>query len=228
MKNEMWLIWKQPETRRRYKIGILSFDEGMYTFEYVNPELNDAKEEGFNYFPGFNDINRTYKNKKLFANIETRLPNPSRSDYLHVLNSYNLEETSSKLDILRATRGRLVTDNFEFVPSFDEHEIEFDVAGTRYRDIIKYKNYIKENDKLLFELESNNKSDKYAIKVILRKNDKIYHLGYVPRYYSKNISILLKNNTNYSAIIQKVNFDSKLVDEHINVFVKLIFNSDNK
>ena len=230
MEKEMWLIWKQPTTRRRYKIGILTFDNEKYTFRYVDPEINDAKQAGFSYFPGFKDICETYTSGKLFANIETRLPNPSRADYLQVLNSYDLEITSSKLEILQATRGRLVTDNFEFVPSFDENRIEFNIAGTIYSsDIKNYKRLIENNDKLLFELEPDNEYDKYAIKVILKKYDKTYHLGYVPRYYSQNIAGLLKENINYSAMVQKVNFDSKLRDEHINVFVKLIFNTgENK
>ena len=32
MKNEMWLIWKQPETRRRYKVGVLSYVNNLYIF----------------------------------------------------------------------------------------------------------------------------------------------------------------------------------------------------
>lgn len=228
MKNEMWLIWKQPKTRRRYKVGVLTYDNKNYTFSYVDPEVNNAKDAGFSYFPGFKNIDETYVNDKLFSNIETRLPNTSRADYLEILNSYDLNINFSKIEILKATKGRLVTDNFEFIPSFDENKIEFDVAGTRYCLAIKdYKKIIQNNDKLLFELEPDNKYDKYAIKIILKKHGETYHLGYVPRYYSKNITKLLKNNTNYSAMIKKVNFDSNIRDEYINVYVKLIFMIDN-
>lgn len=93
MTKELWLIWKEPTSRRRYKIGILSYDD-KYTFKYVNPELNDALAVGFKYFPGFEDINKTYISDDLFANIETRLPNPARPDYLAILNSYNLGYSS--------------------------------------------------------------------------------------------------------------------------------------
>ena len=122
MKNEMWLIWKEPKSRRRYKIGVLNYD-GKYTFKYVNPELSDAAFVGFQYFPGFEDINKTYESQELFANIETRLPNPARADYLSILNSHNLEKDSNKFDILKATKGRLVTDNYEFVPAFDSNKV---------------------------------------------------------------------------------------------------------
>ena len=33
MNNEMWLIWKHPKTRRRYKIGILTYNDDKYVFK---------------------------------------------------------------------------------------------------------------------------------------------------------------------------------------------------
>lgn len=223
MKRELMLIWKNPQTRSRFKIGVLSYD-GKYIFKYVNPELNDALDSGFEFFPGFEDVNKVYESKDLFANIETRLPNPARADYLSILNSYNLEIDSSKFDILKATKGRLITDNYEFVPVFDKNKIEFDVAGTRHCDDIKrYNDLICINDKLLLEFDSDNDYDKNAIKVILKKNGETYHLGYVPRYYTAELTELLKNNAQYSAMVQSLNFESKIIDENITVYVKLIF-----
>lgn len=229
MKDEMWLVWKEPESRRRYKIGILIYDEvkNFFMFKYVNPEFNAAKECGFQYFPGFYDINKVYESSDLFANIETRLPNPSRTDYLEILNSYNLEKDSSKFEILKATRGRLITDNYEFVPAFDKTKIEFDLAGTRYCPEVKKcknKGIMHINDKLLLKLDPNNIADSNAIKVFLKKDGREYHLGYVPRYYTKELTELLKNNVEYSAMIKSLNLDSEIYDEDISVYVKLIFN----
>lgn len=224
MNKEMWLIWKQPTTRRRYKIGTLSYDKNQYIFKYTEPELKDAKLEGFRYFPGFEDISKEYISNELFVNIDTRLPNNTRADYLEILNSYNLESDSSKLEILKATKGRLITDNYEFVPAFDANKVEFDVAGTRHRpDVKKCMDFINVNDKLSLELEPENKYDKNAIKVIFNKDNKEYHLGYVPRYYSEELSELLKSKVEYSAMIQSINFESALSDEDITTFVKLIF-----
>lgn len=225
MKNEMWLIWKHPETRRRYKIGVLSEIESKYIFKYVDPELNDATSVGFRCFPGFEDIKKIYESEELFANIETRLPNPGRADYLEILNSYNLEKDSDKMEILKATKGRLVTDNYEFVPAFDSNKVEFDVAGTRHcPDVKECSNLINVNDKLLLELEPENKFDPKAIKVIYLKEGKKYHLGYVPRYYSNELFRLLEDKIEYSAMIQSLNFESEISDEDITAFVKLIFN----
>ena len=226
MENKMWLIWKQPKSRRRYKIGTLSYLDNSYKFCYVNPELDEAQKDGFKYFPGFDDINNVYESDELFANIATRLPNVSRSDYLEILNLYNLDKTSSKFDILRATRGRLLTDNYEFVPVFNPNKVEFDVAGTRHCFNTK-ENYelIKENDKLLLELEPDNQYDKNAIKVILCKNNKKYKLGYVPRYYASELTSILKNNVKYSALVKGLNFNSEISSEDITVFVKIIINN---
>ena len=224
MKNEIWLIWKNPETRIRYKVGNLIYD-GQYTFKYINPELNDAKSKGFKCFPGFENISEIYQSDSMFPNIKTRLPNTNRSDYLSILNSYNLEKDSSEFEILKATKGRLLTDNYEFVPAFDANKVEFDIAGTRYqKDVKKIKNLIDTNDNLIFELEEDNPFDENAIKVILNKNGNKYCLGYIPRYYSLEIANLLRKKVEYSAMIQSLNFESKINDEHITAFVKLIFN----
>lgn len=227
MENKLWLIWKEPKERRRYIIGELSFENNVYKFKYIDPELNEAKKHGLNFFPGFNDIKKEYISlNDMFPNIETRLPNVSRPEYLEILNSYDLNIYSSKMEILEKTKGRLLTDNFEFVPVFDKNKVEFEVAGTSHsEDIKKYKDIFQINDNLLLEREINNKYDKYAIKVKCKKNNKIYFLGYVPRYYSKELAEMLDKKIDYSAKIKYLNFESKINDEDITADVKLIFSN---
>ena len=224
MNNELWLIWKEPLSHRRFKIGILIKLNDGYGFSYVDPELGEARKVGFNFFPGFNDLSKTYKNNELFINIASRLPNKGRIDYLEILNSYNLDKESSDFDILKATRGRTLTDNYEFVPAFDLNKIEFDVAGTRHcKDINKCKDFLKINRVLYLEPEPNNKNDENAVKVVLKENGKLYHLGYVPRYYSKELLNELNKGAKYSAMIQNLKFNSPFSDENIVANVKLIF-----
>ena len=225
MKNSMFLIWKESTSRRRYIIGTLTNDENSYSFVYTDPELSDAKEKDFKCFPGFENINEVYKSKNLFANIKTRLPNVGRPDYLEILNSYNLENDSTEMEILKATKGRLLTDNYEFVPVFDKRKIEFEVAGTRHcSELEDCKRLLEINERLYLELEPENKFDVNAIKINFKGEGKNYHLGYVPRYYSKELTQLLKEDINYSAMIQSLNFNSENSDENITAIVKLIFN----
>ena len=225
MKEELWLIWKDPTSRRRYKIGSLIKENNRYSFTYVNPELDDARTVGFKYFPGFEDLKKSYESDTLFTNILTRLPNETRPDYLEILNCYNLEKDSDDFDILKATRGRTLTDNYEFVPAFDPSKIEFDVAWTSHcSDVEECKNYLKVNKKLYLDPEPENLKDPNAIRIIFKENDKSYHLGYVPRYYCKELLVELKKGTQYSAMIQSLNLESQLSDENITANVKLILN----
>jgi len=220
--NELWLIWKQPETRRRYKIGSLTYDGNQYVFKYINPEIDDARKAGFTFYPGFNDINIEYRSNSLFPNIKTRLPNVKRPDYNEILKRYNLNVNSTIFEILEATRGRLITDTFEFVPAFNSNMIVFDVAGTRHAsDIGIAKDIIELNDSIVLENDDNNLQDKYAIKVYVKKNNDKYHLGYVPRYYTKELREYLLNNS-YKAFISRLILNTVIKDDEIRVYVKLI------
>ena len=126
---------------------------------------------------------------------------------------------------MKATRGRALTDNYEFVPAFDPSKIEFDVAGTSHcSDVEECKNYLKVNKKLYLDPEPENLKDPNAIKIIFKENDKSYHLGYVPRYYCKELLAELEKGTQYSAMIQSLNIESQLSDENITANVKLILN----
>ncbi len=224
MSNRLWLIWKEPKERRRFIIGELVYEDNEYKFRYIDPELNSARDAGLDFFPGFGDIEMEYRSVDLFPNIDTRLPNIARPEYLKILNLYDLTTDSSKMEILEKTRGRLLTDNFEFVPVFDRNKIEFEVAGTSHsEDIKKYKNILEINDDLILERQLDNEYDEHAVKVMCKKNNNVYCLGYVPRYYSKELSQMISENVQYSARIKFLNFESKLNDEDITVDVKIIF-----
>lgn len=215
MKKELWLIWKNPYMRRRYIIGTLTKHENNYSFKYNLEE----KIPDFDYFPGFADINKTYNNTELFTNILNRLPNPSRPDYEKILNNYGLNRNSSHMEILEKTRGRLLTDTFEFVIPFCKENIMFEVAGIQYCDEFrKCKSTMNVGDKILLELEMTNKYDENAIIVKYEK----YKIGYVPRYYSSELAKLLKENFKYDAYITHLNIESKINDEIISVKVDLL------
>ncbi len=223
MKKELWLIWKEPVSHKEYKVGSLIKENNKYIFSYINPDLNDAIKVGFKYFPGFEDLTKTYVNDNLFTNILTRLPNKSRPDYLDILNYYNLEKNSDYFDILKATRGTTITDDYEFVEAFDPSKIEFNVVGTyNCSDVEKCKKYLKINKKLYLEPE--NLKDSNEVKIIFKENNKLYHLGYVPRYYCNELLEELKKETKYSAMIQSLKFNSQISDENIIANVKLILN----
>ena len=224
MKKDLWIIWKHPISKKTYKIGILTLENNTYRFVYVNSELEEARKNGYMGYPGFSDFSKVYENNVLFANIKTRLPNPKRPDYLEILNYYNLETNSSDFDILKATKGKLVTDNYEFVSPFDANKLIFNISGTELcSDIEKCLDIIKVNDELLLEITNKGDNDINSIKVIYVNNGNTYHLGYVPRYYSNELGKLLLNDTPYSAMVYSVNCISEIKEANISVLVKLIY-----
>ena len=219
---KLLLIWKDPDSRTRYTIGELIKNEDGYLFHYVNPELDSALDKNFTTYPGFPNYNEEYKSEELFPNILGRVPNKKRDDYIEILNYYDLESNSNDFEILKQTKGRLITDNFEFVPEFDKNKIEFEIAGTRYsKELAKNKNKIKNDSNLILELvEYNNEP---AVKILTKVDNKLIELGYVPRYYAKETANLLKENVNYSAMIKKIRIDCQNPDESITASVKLLF-----
>lgn len=122
MNQELILVWHSPYTLEYYPIGILSFTGTIYTYHYLHPSLEEAQNAGFTYVIGFKETDKEYISVNLFANFESRLPNTQRAGYKEMLAQLGLNETSSKFDILKATRGHLFTDNYEFVTSLEELE----------------------------------------------------------------------------------------------------------
>lgn len=219
---KLLLIWKNPENRTRYTIGELEKNGNSITFRYIDPELNNAIKNNFASYPGFPDYEKKYVSSELFPNIACRLPNKARTDYIEILNFYDLDKNSDDFEILTKTKGRLITDNFEFVPVFDKNKIEFEVAGTRYsKELEKNKDKIKNNSSLeLILTEYNNEP---AVKILTKIENKSIELGYVPRYYAKETAELLKQDIKYSAMIKKFRVDSKNPDETITASVKILF-----
>ena len=187
-----------------------------YTFRYTD-NIEEIKKLGFDFFPGFQELDKVYNSTELFDTILSRLPNKNRNDYIEILKSYGLDDNSTEMEILEKTKGRLLTDNFEFVPIFNEKRIEFEIAGTRYsKDLKKCKELLKVGERLLLELE-NNEYDENAIAIKFQN----YKIGYIPRYYSEQLASLIKKGIEYKAYIINLKIQSKIEDEIISAKVEL-------
>ena len=194
----LYLIWKHPETRHQYVVGVLS-KNGMFEFEYSH-EIDSAIKEGFSQIKAFEDTNKKYTSGKLFPVFASRLPDRKRRGISDILKKYDLDEYDEYL-LLKRSGARLPIDTFEFVdPIFDDEQTvsrDFFVAGTRHYlpcngDICDFEGInINPNDELVLKLEPNNKYDSYAVEILNADGVK---LGYVPRYYSKQVTIKIKGN----------------------------------
>ncbi|MBS6600645.1 MAG: HIRAN domain-containing protein [Clostridium sp.] len=207
----IYLVWKEPKSRKQFRIGILSRN-GKYQFKY-GFEINDALKEGFSLLIAFDDINKTYENDKLFPTFSSRIPDKRRKDINLILNKYGLKEYD-EYQLLKKSGGSLPIDDLLFIdPILDNSEtpIEriFFVAGQRHylgcngEECIRALN-LHENQELLLELEPENKYDKDAIKIITKDKDLI---GYIPRYYNKELLCLIEKGAKYTLKVHEFNKD---------------------
>jgi hypothetical protein len=201
----IYLVWKDYKTRQRYIIGELS-KNGKYEFKYRIKDVDNATKNGFEPLIAFPNINEVYESHDIFPAFSSRLPDKRRKDVKEILAKYKLEKYDA-FELLKKSGGKLPTDSLEFIdPIFlDEVNIEreFYIAGVRYYDYCSDNNknvnfQIDINEKLALEKDSKNEHDKYAVKVINKEN-KV--LGFIPIFFSKEISEAIDNNRKITCIV---------------------------
>lgn len=197
-KDYLYLIWKHPETRKQYIVGILS-KNGLFEFEY-GKEIDEARKNGFQGIAAFEDFSKKYTSEKLFPVFASRLPDKKRRGISNILKRYNLDEYDEYL-LLKNSGARLPIDTFEFIdPIFDDEETisrDFFIAGVRHylphcEDKCNFDNVnLNTNDELILELEPDNEFDSNAVEIFNSDNIK---LGYIPRYYSSQVAKMMEEN----------------------------------
>jgi hypothetical protein len=89
---ELLVIWQQPSNRAMIPVGVLRFDGRTYTFEYL-PNVVDLDE--FRPLLGFRDLASTYQSDELFPLFRERVLDPTRPDFVRVLDELSLDPTSA-------------------------------------------------------------------------------------------------------------------------------------
>lgn len=208
-KDYVYLIWKDPKSRRQYKVGQLS-KNGQYEFEY-GFEVEEALRKGFKLLISLDCLEKKYSSDKLFSPFRSRVPDRRRKGINDILKKYELSQYN-EYDLLKKSGGRLPIDTMEFIDPIldngeDPIERNFYIAGVRHyigcdgtccNDSID----LKEGEKLYLELEPTNEYDQYAVKVNKEGNILI---GYIPRYYSESVYGFISRGAKYSLEVTNVN-----------------------
>lgn len=223
-KDYLYLIWKSEKSRKQYIVGQLT-KNGLFEFRY-DKDIKSAIDDGFTPLLCFQDLNRSYTDEKLFPAFASRLPDKKRRDIQEILSKYDLKEYDEYM-LLKKSGARLPIDSFEFIdPIMNLNEnIEriFFIAGSRH--YIGCNGYDCENavpvtrgDEIVLQREPDNKYDNNAVQMY----DVFGNLlGYVPRYYSEGVSMLLKNNRIMSCHVYYVD-RNKNCNECIKVILKCL------
>lgn len=216
----LYLIWKEPVSRRNYIIGELS-KNGKYEFRY-SYEINKAIDVGFKPLVSFPDIDKPYTSEVLFPSLASRLPDKKRADIDEILLKYKLSEYN-EYQLLKNSGARVPYDNFLFIdpifPSDEKITRIFYLSGPRHyigcqgEDCNKVDFDIVKDEKVFLHPEPENEYDKQAI-MVKNKNDKL--LGYIPRYYCDSILKKIANGNDYQCSVLNFNNDN-CCDECIKV-----------
>ncbi|MFT8318823.1 MAG: HIRAN domain-containing protein [Sporolactobacillus sp.] len=212
--NLLWLIWQNNETRQRYHVGNLLYNEKKRTYLFWYDQsgkhrgLADALKDGYNPHLSFPNLDKCYLSHTLFSPFQRRLPDAGRPDFLSLLKKFGLTKDYTEMDMLYVTGGRLATDSYEFVqPIIVQNNlmtINFYIAGIRHYNAQDEPMNLTFGKSLRLIREPSNNYDPFAVRIETEDN---HLIGYVPAFYSEFVSKLLQ---------YKVNNKLKLleIDEH--------------
>ena len=222
-KDYLYLIWKADQSRKQYIVGQLT-KNGQYEFEYCK-DIQSAITDGFTPLLCFPDLDKVYKDDKLFSIFTSRLPDKKRKNIQEILNKYGLKEYDEYM-LLKRSGARLPIDSLEFIdPILDINEDItriFFMAGVRHYlncngDNCENAVEVTRGDEVYLKREPGNEYDTNAVQM-LDVSGKL--LGYVPRYYSKGVSELLEQNKKVVCHIYNVD-KSKNCNECIKVIMEI-------
>lgn len=166
------LIWRPGKGSRRISIGTIKKNETEgVRFQYNSSGIEQARELGFEHYEGFPDTKKVYSENVLQI-FGQRLIKSERADLKDFYDFWNIDVSKSKhkFYMLAFTQGLLPTDNFEFLADFNSvKNLSFITEITNLTESQISSEKVSIGDFLRYELEPENKYDKFAVKVF--KND---------------------------------------------------------
>jgi hypothetical protein len=206
----LFLAWQDPESRRWFPIGRLTFVQEKYEFAYTQGAREAQEKANFQELHSFPELEKIYRSPELFPLFSNRLMRPSRPDYKHYIEWLNLPENEKDpIAILARSGGQKATDYLEVFacPEKDEngkYHVHFFTRGLRhYPDSLERVTQLKPGEPLLLLPEPTNIHDSQAILVSTQDQ---YKLGYCPRYLTPDIHQLSNNfQQEVKVLVERVN-----------------------
>ena len=192
---KLGVFWQDPDTRRWYPVGMLTRTADLYKFVYTEG-AREAK--GFVPFGRMKDLNKTYKSTDLFPLFANRILARSRPEYDQYVRWIGAETApDDEMLILARTGGARATDSLMIYAKPEPNErSEFDLFflchGIRHlpRAAIERINKLTEGDPLYPMFDVLNPFDVDAVG--LRTNDPVWLVGYVPRFFARDVRMCIE------------------------------------
>lgn len=223
MKNHLIVAWRKESNKQWFPIGILERlilgDRIEYSFSYTQGVL-EAKNAGFT--PLFGEtkneqLKNTIKSENLlFPVFANRVMTKSRPEYPKYKEWLDLQDENNPFEELAKNNGIRATDNLQvfaipekkngkYIVDFFIHEFDFiDLA------IQAKVGELKPKDTLYLAQDIQNPYDRDAL--LIRTENPLSLLGYVPRLYTKDFVYLLNQKDSQATLkILRTNPDAPLL-----------------
>ncbi|WP_300673904.1 HIRAN domain-containing protein [Desulfoluna sp.] len=215
MVSELILAWYNSERHAWVPVGRLEYLNNKYFFRYTSEVESLHEKDNFRPLAGMDKFETCYESDEIFPLFKNRLLQKNRPEYQDYLSWLNIEENEySPIEELSKTGGIRSTDHLRLFPipkkQNDEYAISFFSYGIRYLSASCTDRLAKLNpdDKLYLMKDFQNKYDGHAL--LMRSEDPIEILGYVPRFFAEDFEKLidLNDGDKVSVTVEKVNLKS--------------------
>lgn len=212
MTKELILAWQNSQNHRWIAIGRLSYDNAKDTYKFCYTQAaNSAYKKGqFSPLWGMDDTTLTYESQgEPLPIFKNRLLTKSRPEYKKYLQWLGIsDEKLSPIDELALSGGIRATDDYQLFPvptnENGKYCLKFFAHGIRHlpSNYIERVKRLKQGDRLYLMADYQNEIDPNAI--TLRTEDPPELAGYVPSFFTNDISKLLKQNGSTNVIVSVV------------------------
>lgn len=209
----VFLAWQDPVSRAWFPIGRLSHDpDGIYRFVYTWGFEDAARQTELTPLIGFSRADRVYESSKLFPMFANRIMSRSRTDYASYVQRLGLPESTSPLTLLARSTGRRSTDSFEMFPfplregpDGPRYDIDFFIHGMRHMPeaALARAERLEPKERVFLLSDQQNRDDPHA--VAIRSHHDRFLLGYIPRYYARDVAALLRHEPDLEVRVERVN-----------------------
>lgn len=209
----LYVAWQDSATRQWYPVGRLDRKGGGYSFVYTKAV---EKASAFRPFGGMPDVEVEYYSDLLFPIFVNRTLPKTRPEYAKYLNWLGINSSQDDLMLeLSRSFGAKATDTLEIFPLPEPteegmYEVYFFSRGHKYfvQDDSATQIAMEKSNHLFLMQDIQNKNDPYAF--MLRTDDPVSLVGYIPRYFTRDISTLIQLNGSDSVKveIERVNYDA--------------------
>jgi hypothetical protein len=211
----LYIAMQDPDSRRWAPVARLRRENGHYLFDYTRGARSLPH---FEPFGRMSEVGVQYVSDALFPLFANRVLAAGRPEYHDYLRWLGLtEQDHNALEELARTGGRRATDTLELIPCPQptpdgRYELHFFARGLRHlgtEEQARAANLVP-GERLYLLKNVQNCEDTMAL--MLRTDDPVSIVGYVPRYHCADVSRLLHlaGPESVTVVVERINPDAPI------------------